>query len=133
MFSVISDSSKGAFERVSPNFCLLLPTLCTCYARRSLRITHGPKHYGAAATLGATTSSVCNRRVQPPLCCVCIEFVTKRIVPVLSSDCTHTHTHTCEFITCHLNIHLPTENVPLILILAALLGSRRDLYSPVEQ
>lgn len=42
-----------------------------------------------------------------PACTVCRVFVTKRIVPVLSSDCSQTHT--CERVTFHLNINLPTE------------------------
>lgn len=107
---VLSETSKRAFKKVSPNFSAPLP-VNTCYARRSLRITHGPKHRGAGAIHRATTSTspLCCWRGQssPPARAVCRVFVTKRIVPVLGCDCSQTHT--CERITFHLNINLPTE------------------------
>lgn len=84
----------------------------TCYARCSVRITHGRKHRGAGALRGNNfnLTALLSERVvlSPRTHCVCGVFVTKRMVPVLGYDCSQRHT--CEGTTLNLNINLPTEN-----------------------
>lgn len=88
------------------------PTAYTCYARCSLRITHGPQYIGAGAIRNyndnlaslVLESAAFSRRQHT----LRAKRLSQKQVPVLGSDCPQTHT--CRRVMFHLNINLPTEN-----------------------
>lgn len=86
----------------SASMHLLRTVLFTHYARTETLWSR--RNTGLQLQLHRSAVGECSLLLLHALCAV---FVTKRIVPVVGSDCSRTHT--CERITFHFNINLPTE------------------------
>ncbi len=110
MSGVFSNFQKSVWK----SFSCLLSSFVSIHLLRAALFTHYARTEALWSRRSAQgynfTSPLCCWRLQSssPRCIACQVFVTKRIVPVLGSDCTQRNT--CERITFDLNINLPTEN-----------------------
>lgn len=95
----------SAYTKVSPPRWPSPPT----HLLRTVPFTHNARRARLWSKCHTATAASQALHFSPSPRTVCVEcFVTKRMVPVLSSDCSQTHT--CDRVTFDLNINLPTEN-----------------------